>query len=67
MQACCRGWQERRKLQTLRAAAVTIQKHWRSAKMQQAFKAHVACIVLVQSCVRRCDFDILPVELSCIC
>ena len=53
VQACCRGRQQRRKLAAWRAAAVKIQKHWRCARLQQAFKADVACIVLVQSCVRR--------------
>ena len=53
LQACCRGWQQRRRLAALRAAAIVIQKHWRSAKLRRDFRSHVACIVLAQSCVRR--------------
>ena len=36
-----------------RTAALTVQKHWRSARLRQLFHADVARVVLVQAAMRR--------------
>lgn len=48
-----RGWEARRRYAARRAAAVTIQAHWRAARQRCSFHRERALIVAVQAAVRR--------------
>lgn len=53
MQAHWRGREVREEVARQRSAALTLQKHWRTARLRRAFQADVACIVLAQAALRR--------------
>lgn len=52
-QAQWRGLQVRQAADRQRSAALTLQKHWRAARLRQLFRADVARIVLAQAAMRR--------------